>query len=158
MKTKFLLPNSFKKIGWIFVLAAILLWLYSHLILDNEMRLLETDVFAIIGSEDFSETRYFSILHTNLTNTLIGTFFIVGGLLVVFSKETSEDEFISQLRLEAFQWSVLINYILLLLSFLFVYGIDFLTIMLYNIFTTLILLIFRFHFLLWKFQHLEYEK
>ena len=158
METKFLLPNKFKKIGWILLVASVILWIYVGLILKTEIEFLQTNVFAIIGSEFIKETKYFSFINTNITYTLNGILFILGGLLVVFSQEKNEDEFISKLRLLSFQWSVLINYLLLLFLFLFVYGLDFLNVMIYNMFTTLILFIVRFHYLLFKYKNLEYEK
>ena len=45
---------------------------------------------------------------------------------------------------------VKINYILLLLAFLFVYGTDFLIVMIYNMFTVLIIFIVRFNYILYK--------
>ena len=158
METKFLLPNKFKKIGWILLVVSIILWIYVSFILKSEIEFLQMNTFAIIGSEFVKETKYFSFINTNITYTLNGILFIVGGLLVVFSREKNDDEFISKLRLLSFQWSVLINYLLLLFLFLFVYGLDFLNVLIYNMFTTLILFIMRFHYLLFKYKNLVYEK
>ncbi len=158
METKFLLPNKFKSVGWLILLFSILLWVYVAFILKDEIAILQTSVFSIIGSELLKPTEYFSIIQTNLTYTLIGILFIFGGLLVVFSKEKTEDEFISKLRLVSFQWSFLINYILLFFLFIFIYGLDFMNVMIYNMFTTLILFICRFHYLLFKYKNMDYEK
>ena len=76
--------------------------------------------------------------------------FIIGALLVGFSKEKQEDEYIAEVRLNALLWAVLVNYCLLLAAFVFVYGLSFLTVMIYNMFTVLILFIARFHIALYR--------
>ena len=47
-------------------------------------------------------------------------------------------------------WAVWVNYVLLLLSFIFVYGMGFLHVMIYNMFTVLIIFIGRFNLILFK--------
>ena len=158
METRLLLPNKFKSAGWLILLFSIILWIYVVFIIKDEIAILNSSTFTIIGSELLRPTEYFTIIQTNLTYTLIGILFIIGGLIVVFSREKVEDEFISKLRLVSFQWSFLINHLLLLFFFLFVYGIDFMSVMIYNMFTTLILFIIRFHYLLFKYKNMDYEK
>jgi hypothetical protein len=68
--------------------------------------------------------------------------------MVGFSKEKNEDEFIANLRLSSLLWAVLVNYGLLLLAFVFVYGFPFLNVMVYNMFTVLIIFIARFNYIL----------
>ena len=48
--------------------------------------------------------------------------FSSGALLVSFSKEKNEDEFITEIRLSSLLWAVCVSYTLLLVAFLFVYG------------------------------------
>jgi len=149
METKYLLPHAYKKVGWILLVISSLSWCYAFLIFQDEIPFLATSVFTIMGSEFFSnKTVYFSIIEANITATMIGSLFLIGGLLVAFSREKIEDEFIAKLRLQSFQWSFLLNYILLLLLFLFVYGMEFYYVMIYNMFTMLILFIICFHYLL----------
>ena len=70
--------------------------------------------------------------------------------MVGFSKEKQEDEFIAEVRLNSLLWAVAVNYILLLLAFIFVYGTPFLQVMIYNMFTILVIFIARFHYILYK--------
>ncbi len=150
MESKFLLSNRFKKIGWIMLAISIIIWSYVTFVFKDDFPFLETNVFTIVGSEFLqSDITYFSFVKANITFTLVGGLFLVGGLLVVFSKEKIEDEYISKLRLQAFQWAFISNYIILLLLFLFVYGIEFFQVMLYNMFTMMILFIIRFQYLLY---------
>lgn len=149
METKFLLPHSWKKMGWTLLAISVVIWIYSVILLQDDVPFLEMHVFTVAGSAFLKgETSYFGFIETNITSTLTGSLFLIGGLLVVFSREKIEDEFISKLRLQSFQWSFLINYVLLLLLFLFVYGMEFYYVMMYNMFTMLILFILRFHYLL----------
>jgi len=70
--------------------------------------------------------------------------------MIIFSKEKIEDEFINTIRLNALQWAVFTNYLCLLLAIIFVYGIPFFNIMVYNMFTVILIYIPRFYYLLWK--------
>jgi hypothetical protein len=158
MKKAFLLPNKFKAIGWILLILSVIFWIYVTFILQGVIAFLQTSVFSVIEDELLSDTVFFSVINTNITYTLNGILFIIGGLLVVFSQEKTEDEFISKLRLISFQWSFLINYLLLLFLFFFVYGFSFLNVMIYNMFTMLILFIARFNYLLFKYKNMDYEK
>lgn len=111
---------------------------------------IDATVFAIFSDEILGKSRYFSFIQTNITNTVVGILFIVGGLMVGFSKEKNEDEFIAKLRLSSLLWAVLVNYFLLLFAFLFIYGLGFLNVMLYNMFTVLIIFIIRFNYVLYR--------
>jgi hypothetical protein len=160
MKSSFLLPHNFKKIGWALFLPGMILGIvYSF----NELSFLpplEMKVFSFFNGPFIGagEIRNFSFIHVNVYPTLVAILFLSGALLVGFSKEKHEDEFIARLRLSSLLWAVLINYSLLLLTFLFVYGIDFLLVMLYNMFTTLLLFIGKFQYLLYKSSKIPDEK
>jgi hypothetical protein len=65
-------------------------------------------------------------------------------LFIAFSKEKIEDEFISRLRLESLQFAVYLNYMILTLQILLVHSTAFLDIMVYNMFSVLLLFIIRF--------------
>lgn len=146
MQQKMLLPNQFKKMGWVMLGIAVILWLY--LLLSDHEASFNAPVFAFITDEIMGKTEYFKIIQVDILPSLVGTLFIVGGLLVSFSKEPQEDEYIASVRLASMQWAVLVSYGLLLFAFMFIFGLAFLTVMQYNMFTVLILFIARFHFVL----------
>jgi len=110
----------------------------------------KSKVFAIFNKEIFGQSQFFTLFETNITLTVVGVLFIIGAMMVGFSKEKREDEFIAKLRLSSLLWAVWVNYALLFLAFFFVYGTDFLTVMMYNMFTILIIFIVRFNYLLYK--------
>src|SRR5699024_8602129 len=121
------------------------------IIFDFETLQINSTVFAIYSDESLLKTgNYFHLIKTDITNTLIGVLFIIGGLMVGFSKEKNEDEYISNLRLNSLLWAVLVNYLLLLFMFIFIYGFGFLDVMIYNMFTVLIIFIAKFNYSLFR--------
>lgn len=149
MTTKLLLPNRYKTIGWFILVPATIFGLILCYY-DFGADWLSARVFAIATDGTFSNYKFFSLTNVNITNTVIGALFIIGAMLVSFSKEKQEDEFIAELRLSSLLWAVCVSYILLLLAFIFVYGSPFLNVMVYNMFTVLIIFIVRFNFILYR--------
>ena len=149
MKSSLTLPNKFKKVGWMILMPSLVVGIFS-VAEKFELEWLNPTVFTIFHDEFMGEKSYFTFVKVNITNTLIGVFFIIGALLVGFSKEKKEDEYISGIRLSSLLWAVAVNYILLLFAFIFIYGSPFLDVMIYNMFTVLILFIARFHYILYK--------
>ncbi|MEZ0539299.1 hypothetical protein [Fibrella arboris] len=139
MTTRLLFPHRFRLIGWIIFVPSAILGL-ATLYADYEISWLTFGtVDTVIG-----------IAQNNMTNELAGIGVIVGLLLAAFSKEQLEDEMIGQIRLEALQWSVYVNYFVLAISMLIVYDADFFNVMVYNMFTMLLVFIGRFHWLIFK--------
>ena len=156
MNQTLLLPNRFKTIGWCILIPATIAGIlltttgYEAEWLNAKVLTLFYDEISIISDAVVDEFGPFGLIEANVTNTLVGVVFLFGALMVAFSKEKHEDEFIANLRLSSLLWSVWVNYILLLVAFLLVYGISFLHIMIYNMFTILIIFIIRFNYLLYK--------
>ncbi|GAB3988901.1 hypothetical protein GCM10028807_12570 [Spirosoma daeguense] len=94
----------------------------------------------------------------NLTDELACMGMILSLMLIAFSQEKVEDEMISQLRLEALQWSVYFNYFILAIAILTVYDTAFFNVMIYNMFTVLLVFIIRFRWLILETTALRYEK
>jgi len=144
MKTRFLFPRKFIWIGWIAVIVSILLFFL------NELPFFNLKTFAMINNEVFRDTEYFKLIQDNLQFEIASVLLIVGLIFIAFTKVKNEDEFTSKLRLESLLWATYINYGLLILAIMFVYGLGFLNVMAYNFFTILIVFIIRFRFVLWK--------
>lgn len=149
MSHELLLPNRFKTIGWLILIPATIAGIFLSFT-DFENNWFHAKVFAVLSDEAFGLSHPFSFIHVNITNTIVGALFIVGVLLVGFSKEKKEDEYIAKLRLSSLLWAILVNYILLLVAFLFIYGTAFFTVMIYNMFTVMIIFIVRFNYILYK--------
>ncbi|PCJ25284.1 MAG: hypothetical protein COA97_08150 [Flavobacteriales bacterium] len=157
MKTKFLLPNKFKKVGWVLMIPAAIIGTYFLFVNpDFEPDFLKLPVLVLyMQGTPFNEgTSFFSIISTNISNELAGIFFLVSAMMVAFSKAKNEDEYITKIRLESLVWATYVNYAILLFGMLFVFGLEFLTFMIFNMFTLLILFIFKFNFALYKSKRL----
>ncbi|MCX6218149.1 hypothetical protein [Spirosoma sp.] len=147
MKTKWLFPHRFRLIGWIvFVPSAILG--FAAMYADFKVGWLT----ARWLSESFTITSGHSVTHLmdnqDLTDEVAAIGVIIGLMLIAFSREKVEDEMIGQLRLEALQWSVYANYIVLAIAILTVYDEAFFNVMIYNMFTVLLVFIIRFRWLI----------
>jgi hypothetical protein len=150
MSKQLLLPNKFKAPGWFLLAIAIIGWTVAKFG-NQELSWLDSKVFAIYHSEIINDPRTsFTVISNNITDELIGVLFIIGAFFVGFSREKKEDEFIANLRLSSLLWSVYVSYSLLLLAMIFVYGTAFFTVMVYNMFTVLIIFIIRFNYILYK--------
>ena len=149
MTKKLLLPHRYKQVGWFILIPATILGVLLA-VNDFEAEWLHAKVFAFFANEAIGKSKSFDFVDANITNTVVGILFIIGALFVGFSKEKTEDEFIAELRLSSLLWAVWVNYGLLLFAFLFIYGTAFLNIMVYNMFTVLIIFIIRFNYTLYK--------
>lgn len=149
MSHKLLLPNKYKLIGWFLLIPSTILGLYLSFNNFNGFDI-TLKTFSLFSDELFGKTKFLTFVQADLTNTIVGVLFIIGALMVSFSKEKNEDEFIANLRLSSLLWAVLVNYFLLLIGFLFIYDLAFINVMTYNMFTVLIIFIIRFNYILYK--------
>ena len=143
--TQFLFPHKYKKVGWWILIPAIILGVLC-MIMPDILSISPKDVYQFIhptggkivsGHSDF--------LSGNLITTLTGILILIGGTFVGFSKNKEEDEFVEKIRFESLILAVYVNNIILLLCLIFVWGFDFLNVMIYNMFTTLLFFIFCFY-------------
>ncbi|MBC7569480.1 MAG: hypothetical protein H7319_07090 [Spirosoma sp.] len=141
MKTNLLFPHRYRLIGWLIFIPSALLGL-ATMYLDYAVKWLSVGPMTTIS--------LFQSSPNNLTNELAGVGVIIGLMLIAFSREEIEDEMTNQLRLEALQWSVYLNYLILLLAILLVYDGDFFSVMVYNMFTMLLVFIARFRWLIYR--------
>jgi hypothetical protein len=143
MNTKLLLPRKFKYVGLVISVVFLALGianLYFQFTLDVFTPFKVYGVFGGWGKDE-------------LTEEILGVGLIIGLLLTAFSREKIEDEFVGKMRAESLMWAVYVNYIILILSFLSVYGEAFFQVMVYNLFTILLFFIGRFNFLMYR--HLQ---
>lgn len=122
MKT-LLFPHSFQRIGWV--------------------------VFAIsaaIGAYILFTDNTDSYLLNNIA--IIGT--CIGAILATCSRENVEDEMTGQIRLNSLLIALYINYAILIVCSLVIYDLDFLSVMLYNMFTILLIFMVVFRWKIWR--------
>lgn len=147
---KYLFPNRFKSVG----IALMSLSFGIILVLFFTNTQLTVPFLKIYDSQmpmmNSNTQHFFLFENEDVSNELTGILMIIGGLLATFSKEKKEDEYITKLRLESLVWATFINYGVLLLLILTIFGIDFLYVMEVNMCTFLLLAFFRFNYLLLK--------
>lgn len=143
-----LLPHRVKLPGLVLFVISGIIGL-TQTLTGYELPALKWTVFSLSNTAFLGKQQHFSWTQTNVTATLLGILFIMGGMMAGFSKEKVEDEYTQTLRLSALTWAVWVNYSILLLAFVLVYGLDFLSVMVFNMFTTLLLFNMRYYFLLY---------
>jgi hypothetical protein len=148
MKTNYLLPNKYKIYGWILFIIGIISGLFLF-ISEYESDALTTNVLAIYNDDAiFGESKgFFNIIENSILDELTALSIIIGGLILGFSKEKIEDEFIYKLRKDSLVWAIITNYIILLFAIIFVYGFSFFDVLVFNMFTPLLFFVIRFNFL-----------
>lgn len=163
MKSKFLLPNYLRPIGWMLIIPGFIL---------GYLNVFQSYEIAGFGLQLREKGTLFTPAFENFTNELALTLVIAGLLFIAFARLKREDELTANLRLNALYWAVLVNYALygvfLLLAIFndiaktneLFNVIDWLTgnlkFMIYNLFMPLVLFIARFNYLLHK-SKTEYQ-
>lgn len=125
MKT-LLFPHRFQKVGWVIFALAAALGVYLCI----------TDFEGFGGS------------YTMTNIAIIGI--AIGGILATCSKEKIEDEMISHIRLNSLLVALYINYAVLIVASLLVYDLDFLQVMIYQMFTILLVFMVVFRCQVWR--------
>ena len=81
MKTNYLLPNQFKKIGWFLLFPGVTLGLI-FLITHFEPNFLYIKLFALADEPLMSGTSFFTVTDTNVIDEIIGLLLIIGSILI----------------------------------------------------------------------------
>ena len=144
-----LLPHRFKKIGAGMTPLGLLLWLSMQFGYVKSLL-----IYCFGQPEGNYEWSTYHIV--NIIAAVLGFLAFLSGLYFIsFSKEKVEDEYVSQVRLETLQWAIYINFGLLIVATLFVYGTYYFNVMIYNMFTPLLFFIGRFYYVLYLKSKME---
>ncbi len=145
MKNSILLPSKYKVFGWIIFLLFATLGIFC---MTKDFQIHGLQIYHIPTGSFDSIT--FGFEDFNLTNELAFLGITIGLLMIVFAKEKIEDEYISMLRLKSLQLAVLLSYIVLIILNFSFYGLGFLILLVYNVWTTLIIFIIKFYLSLYQ--------
>jgi hypothetical protein len=147
MKSNYLLPTKYKPFGWILFIIGLIGGIFMY-ITEYESDVFTVNVLSIYSESFFGKEKgFFKIIENSILDELIASAIIIGGLLVGFSKEKVEDEFIYKLRKDSLVWAIIFNYTVLIFTIIFIYDMPFFDVLVFNMFTPLIFFIFRFNFL-----------
>lgn len=155
MKTKYLLSYRWRPFGWILIVITLLahfwqLTMGEKFSLDLLVRIpvpfewaqAKLELWNGLTVEDKGVS--VQLFHTILILTMI-----CGLLMVGFSRLKIEDERTAQIRLESLQWGIYVNYFVLAVCTLVFYGLSYLSVIIYSMFTPLIIFVVRFYWLLY---------
>lgn len=153
MEPRFLFPHRYKLIGWLLAIPSLILGLsvligdfyFDFLTISLPFKYVFSDTLTISNSVTHLNDE---VTQLNLTDEIAAIGTIIGMLFIAFSKIKTEDEYVSKIRLESLQWAIYVNFALLILAFIFIHGMAFFSVIVYNMFTPLILFIIRFHYIL----------
>ena len=157
MNTNYLFPNRYKKLGWLLFIPGIIIGM-AFLIYQSDINLFNIKAFALAEEALFSDNSFFSISENNFLDDISSILIIIGALLIAFSKEKFEDEFISKIRLESLVWATYINYAILTLAIIFVKDMTFFWVLVFNMFTLLVFFLVRFNWALYKSKNQIYDE
>jgi len=151
MKNTLLISHRWKTLGWILTVPALFAGIY-FMNVDNP-----DDYFKVIIPNWLDRLLWIDDGFLNsgnkpttlsLLDEVICISLLLGLLLLAFSKEKIEDEWIQQVRLESLQWAILINTLLLIAFTIFMHGFVFIAVMEFNMFTPLLVFVARFYYIL----------
>ncbi len=181
METKLLFPNRFKKLGWVLLVPGLILTVMS--IFSMNFNLVDTpkssinffnegNIFShwtnvqnvhpipffesgiIFESDNITIARY----SEDFTGEIVMTLVALGFLLVAFSREKIEDEWIAKVRLESFVW----GFYLYILAFVIIcwtqYQFGFLMILCWCLLIPPIVFLLRFHWFVYLKPYFESKK
>ena len=137
----YLFSNQFKKTSGIVFYLSIPIGLFL-LLTERLQDIFVVNVFSIFSYEWFgSEPKGFGWIENGLGDEIFTLLIIVSGLINSFSKEKIEDELISRIRLESLSLSLFISFGLIIISTFLVYNINYMYVLVFNLF--LIILLFN---------------
>lgn len=153
-----LFPSVYRKIGFVlFPLAATWMMMFYAA---------ETSVFSfLVYDPPTAKDEYFGgpdiIFAKGFSKDFNGELSLLLTLaslfMIAFAREKKEDEYVRNIRLQALQISMYINYALLALTSIFIYGISFLWVMYIAIFSLLIIFIAIYYYQLHLKPRLAYH-
>lgn len=146
MKKTMLLPHGFQKIGWAILISTAFFGILIALDGYNGIPsfLLPSDLNPQLAKTLHSQSM------THLTNNIALIGIILGCLFITCSREKVEDELIDKIRLNSLLLALVTNYTIVIIISLFVYDFAYLDVMLYNLFTILLLFLGIFRYKLWR--------
>jgi hypothetical protein len=146
----YLFNYKYKKIsGWIFYL---LIPVELFLLLTERIQdIFVVNVFSIFSYEWIgSERTGFGWIENGLGDEVFTLLIIVSGIVNSFSSEKIEDELISRIRLESLSLSLFISFGLIIISTFLVYNLNYMYVLVFNLFLIILLFNLIFKFRLYK--------
>jgi glycerol uptake facilitator-like aquaporin len=144
---KLMLPHAFQVAGWFMSFTGVI-FTYLRFGLGIKPEWLKFNVFAIYST--YFDSKYFQVIENNISEEICGIVLLTGLFFLAFSKERNEKEHFWNYRLKALMISLYASTLFLLLSFLFFYGLAFMSVLTVYMVLPLIIYIIIFRLLLYR--------
>lgn len=136
MKKDLLLPNGFKKVGWVLLFTSLVMGVWAAWL-------------------DFDFTKSALLVSLQLaTSSLLNNYIVIGlwlgVILVGCSRERVEDEMIGRIRLNALLAAFYFQALLIIAATLLCNSFDYLDIMIYNLVSYPLIFIAAYRWMLWR--------
>lgn len=140
---KILLNTKFRIVGMVITVTGVL-FSYLHFGRGIKPDFLETKVFAIYSS--YFDTKYFQVIPNNISEELCGILLLTGLFLIAFAREKKEEPHFNDLRFKALILTFYSSAAILFFSFIFIFGLGFMKVVILNIYIPLVLYILLFRY------------
>ena len=158
MKTDFLFPHVYKTIGWwLLVIFGVLYVLTIFGVIDDDAISFPT-LALNCDTGMFAPEKVFGFNNEGMVNEIAMVGLSVALLLVSFSRENDEDEYITSMRFGALVWACKVNTVIFILGTWFIFGWSYLVFMLFWIFLLFVLYIAKFQSELYCFRRSDNEE
>lgn len=159
MKSDYLFPPVFKKIGWAVFIPFAILGVWQLLNPDGTtIEWLNGKAFAIYSPPFFGPAVWFGWEENNWIDEITVIMLAVSMLLLAFSREKDEDEYIAHLRLKSIVWAIKGNVALLIGATLFIFGYAYANFAWIYMFSMFMLYLIKFNHSLYKFRRSSHEE
>lgn len=160
METKLLLPNRYKRVGWIIFVPCLVLTILSILQVAPGISFFDSDhIFAEWTNMNVAKDSGLGILFDDSSNDLAGeilmTLTAIGFFFVAFSRERTDDEWIMKVRLESLLWAFYVHLAAFLLAVWLSYSLAFYAVLSWNMLTAPLVFLARFHWIVYIKPYLE---
>lgn len=151
MKTNYLLPTVFSKIGWFLFVPSLILGLYYLFGNDAVINIGGSSAIALF--DGITETEVLSTTYNDSwTDEILIITTTLSMLFIGFSREKEEDECIANIRMNSLVWSIMVSSMVLIAATLLIFGVPYLTFMTIYMFCVLLLFIIKYKFALYMFR------
>lgn len=160
MDTKLLLPNRFKRIGWVLFVPCLILTILSILQLTPALSFFDdghilSQWTTIKVPEKGALETLFDENSNDLAGEILMTLTAIGFFFVAFSRERTDDEWIMKVRLESLLWAFYVHLGAFLVAVWFSYSLAFYAVLSWNMLTAPLVFLARFHWIVYVKPYLE---
>lgn len=160
MDTKLLLPNRFKRLGWLIFAPALILTILGMLEVSSALSFFSDTHFlsewtTIKVAEKGSLSAFLDGPTNDLAGEILMTLTAIGFFFVAFSRERTDDEWIMKVRLESLLWAFYVHLAAFFLSVWLSYGLAFYVVLSWNMLTAPLVFLARFHWIVYVKPYLE---